>query len=245
MIRIATLAAATVAVILGLGCAGRSPEPEQVKKGQFGIRISVAEIVGRESAHYFDAVGADEIIEWAVFVPRSYDATTAAGLMVYVSPAPSGQVPPAWRTPIADHNLIWIAANNSGNDVAAGKRGTYALLGRLIADQMYRIDKARIYVSGFSGGGRIASIVAAEHADLFNGAIYNSGANFLADAEQSHLDFMRRNRYVFISGTGDFNLRDTRLVHNSYKNAGIENIKLIVINGMGHENPDARHFSEA
>ena len=56
---------------------------------------------------------------------------------------------------------------------------------------------------------------------------------------------MMGNHYVFVTGTGDFNLSDTKKVYNAYKRAGIPNIKLMVIPRMSHENPRASHYDEA
>jgi len=50
---------------------------------------------------------------------------------------------------------------------------------------------------------------------------------------------------VFLSGTEDFKLAATARVYRLYKKAGIENSKLIVVEDMGHELPDAANFEKA
>jgi hypothetical protein len=50
---------------------------------------------------------------------------------------------------------------------------------------------------------------------------------------------------VFVSGTEDFKLAATARVYRNYKKAGIEDSKLIVVDGMGHELPDAETFDRA
>jgi hypothetical protein len=56
---------------------------------------------------------------------------------------------------------------------------------------------------------------------------------------------MKENRYVFVSGTEDFKLAATARVYRNYKKAGIEDSKLIVVDGMGHELPDAETLDRA
>ena len=56
---------------------------------------------------------------------------------------------------------------------------------------------------------------------------------------------MKANRYVFVTGEYDQALRPTRRVHGRYRKAGVENVKLMVIDGMGHENPPWREMDEA
>jgi poly(3-hydroxybutyrate) depolymerase len=50
---------------------------------------------------------------------------------------------------------------------------------------------------------------------------------------------------VFITGSKDFNRRDTRRVFRKYEKAGVVQIKLMVIKGMGHRNPDADDYASA
>ena len=85
----------------------------------------------------------------------------------------------------------------------------------------------------------------AEYAKLFKGAIFNSGVNFWGKKKPKYYDEIKKNHYVFITGTKDFNLRDTRKVYIAYKRAEIPNIKLMVIPFMSHENPRMSKYEEA
>jgi hypothetical protein len=53
------------------------------------------------------------------------------------------------------------------------------------------------------------------------------------------------NRYVFVSGTRDFNLRDTRIVYRKYLKAGAVNSLLEIENGMGHALPNTNTLATA
>ena len=207
---------------------------------------TIAELVDKSSQGFFAGViDADAPIEWQLYVPTSYDSATPAGLMVYVSPTGSGHIPPGWEQVMAEKNLIWIAANKSGNRINPGRRVSFAILATVLAKREYAIDRDRIYVSGFSGGGRVASVIAPQYAELFKGAVYNCGVNFWGDQTPKLMDRVKANRYVFVTGSDDFNRRETRKIFGAYRKAGVENIKLLDIAHMGHSNPDARDFAAA
>lgn len=238
-----------IALFLGLTMlliSGIAAETEDAAVGEFSSTATVTELVGEKSSHYFEnVIAADTPIEWDVYVPVGYDPESPAGVMVYVSPDNSGEIPSGWKTVMEDHNLIWIGANNSGNKIDGRLRVTYAILAPSLARKSYNIDQDRVYISGLSGGGRIASIVAPEYAHIFKGAVYNCGVNFWGRNTPKRLEQIKNNRYVFVTGSGDFNRRETKKAYKSYKKAGAENIQLFDIAHMGHENPNGSKFGQA
>ena len=144
-----------------------------------------------------------------------------------------------------EKNLIWIGANYSGNRVRVARRVSLALLATALADRDYRIDASRIYVSGFSGGGRTASAVAPEYAQIFRGAIYICGVNFWNARKPKRLDQVRDNRYVFLTGKKDFNRAETRRVHRAYQRADVEKVLLLEVAGMDHRMPPVEDLATA
>lgn len=214
--------------------------------GQFKIVSTVDDLVGAESSENFkNVVETDLQIEWNVYVPSSYDPEKPAGLMVYVSPSNSGQIPSQWKSVMGDQNLIWVSANNSGNKIDGSIRIVHAILAPWLVGRDYNIDAKRVYVSGLSGGGRVASIVAPEYAHIFKGAIYNCGVNFWGNETPKRIEQVKLNRFVFVTGSGDFNRSETKKAHKSYRKSGIENTLLMDIPKLGHANPGARRFAEA
>jgi len=221
--------------------------PESTDKiGEFNISSTVAELLGKTSAQSFEQfIPVDKSIEWAVYVPKNYDPNIPAGILVFISANNSGKIPSEWKRLMDMYNLIWIGANKCGNKIATSLRVTYAILAPTAIGQNYKINVNRIYISGFSGGGRVSSMVAVDYAHLFKGAIFNSGVNFWGKEKPKRYDEIKKNYYVFITGTKDFNLRDTKKVYNAYKKAGIPNIKLMVIPFMSHEQPRPKKYEEA
>lgn len=221
-------------------------QDQGVKVGSFVIKSTSSALLGEETAaSYSSFLGTVEEIEWELHVPKNYNPKSPPGVIVYVSPQNRINIPSGWTNVTEENNLIWIAARMSGNNINVSKRISFAVMALSLIQLDYQIDPTRIYITGFSGGGRIASIVATEYPNIFKGAIYNSGVNFWQQSDPELLELIKSHRYVFVTGSDDFNLKDTRQVYAKYKKAGAKNIELNVIRGMGHENPKRRRFARA
>lgn len=220
--------------------------PSDFPYGDFEVSWKVADI-----AEHFDVEGSldllkpDEVITWRMFVPESYDPSRPAGLMVYISPTPSGGISSAWRPVIEEANVIWIGANSAGNRRPTIQRILLAALAPHIASEKHEIDPDRIYLSGFSGGGKAAGIASVHLADTFKGAIFICGAELWEDVQPEHFAAAAANRYVFLTGSRDFNRTLTKTVYREFKRGGVANSSLMVIRGMAHDLPDAERFREA
>ncbi len=216
------------------------------KTGAFRLQQNLNQLLGASAASSYESmIPANELIQWEVYVPPTYDASRPAGLMVYISPTASGKIPKSWRPLMNQHNLIWVAARRSGNKIDTQRRMIYAVLSVALINKNYKINSKRIYLSGFSGGGRVASMLGVHYPMLFRGGIYNCGANFWGESSPQNIDQLKRNRFVFITGRKDFNLEDTKKVYRAYKRAGIRNSLLSVSPIMGHKNPNKKMFDHA
>ena len=214
--------------------------------GHWVLASTPAEIAGAATAATVETVlPPDETVEWQVYVPATYDREKPAGLLVYVSPIQSGAIPRGWSEVLDRHNVIWIGADRSGNNELVARRILLALFATTAARKHYAIDPERIYITGLSGGGKTASMIATDQAQLFRGAIYNCGVEVWDTEEPRRLDAMRQNRYVFVTGTYDQALEPTKRAFRAYRRAGVENSKLMVIRHMTHRNPDSYEFEEA
>jgi predicted esterase len=213
---------------------------------EFNLSFKPYELLNEASIKTFNQIIPDnEAVEWSVYVPNTYKQERPAGVLVFISADNSGKIPNIWKEIMDKHNLIWIGANESGNKVDISKRIAYAILAVVAVDKNYKIDPERIYISGFSGGGRVSSMVAIQYAHIFKGAIYICGANFWGMSVPKQYKEIMMNSFVFITGTEDFNLADTKNVYNAYMNAGIQNVKLINVPRMSHENPSKITYEEA
>ncbi len=221
-------------------------DSELLKRGRYIEKVKIASLVGEAGMKSFAPfLDADHEIEFDVFAPKTYHPSRPAGLMVFVSPTPTGKIPNRWKRIIIDRNLIWVSVNKSGNNISLYRRMIEASVSPAFMAKTYKIDPSRIYIAGFSGGGRISSLTATFYPQLFNGAIYMSGVDPWGVNPPALMPLIKNNRFVFVTGSNDFNLHETREVFHAYEEAGIEQIKLMVINNLAHDLPGAEKLDEA
>lgn len=209
------------------------------------IETTPLELLGEEgAARYRKILEPDEPIRYAVYYPARQESAPP-GVFVYISPGNTGRIDPRWRRVMDERNLVYIAAHDSGNRVRTNRRMVLAVFALHALDGRLSFDASMLHVSGFSGGGRVASLVASQYPEAFTHALYICGANFWKKGQTPRVDRVIRNRFVFLTGSRDFNLADTRRVHQRYLKAGALNSELMIVPGMGHELPDAAWLTRA
>jgi len=215
------------------------------RTGAFTLSNTPQDLLGDAAGKVASIITPDETISWEVYVPETYRANEPAGVIVFISPSDSGSIRRGWSGVIDERNLIWIGANQSGNRVFVPRRVLLSVLALAAIQQEYVLDEERVYVAGFSGGGKVASMVSTEYANTFKGGVFMCGVEFW-DVEQPRLiESIRGNRYVFLSGEHDHALESTKRSYRAYRNAGVQNIKLLNVRNMGHEYPPRRELSKA
>ena len=187
----------------------------------------------------------DETVSWQVTLPANHEAQSPQGLLVYISPQDSGGIYEMWKPLLIEKNLIWISADKGGNDFTAQRRVLQALLAVQLAAKNYKLDKQRIYVTGFSGGGRVTSMIAPLYPEAFTGSIFMGGANYWGSRLPEKFSLMRNKSYVFINGENDFNLKESKKVSEKFKQAGLSNVEFFEVPGLGHMPPDTKWLGAA
>ncbi len=209
------------------------------------IETTPIAVLGEQQAGLYEEILApDKPVSWQVYLPANDPAKTP-GVLVYVSPMDTGAIDPRWREVMDRQNLIYVSANGVGNELPVLRRMVMANLAVRMLAQSYVFDPGRIYVSGFSGGGKVASLLATQYPEVFRGALYICGVNFWKEDQTPKVERVLKNRFVFLSGTRDFNRTQTRRIQKSYIEAGAEHTRLIIVPGMAHELPDAAYLTEA
>jgi len=184
----------------------------------------------------------DQPLRWKIYAPNQ---SQPPGALVFVSARDEGDLPSEWIQPLEERNLIWIAACEFGNRRPTAQRVLAALMGLAYAQREFKLDPKRIYVAGISGGGRVASKVITKFPRLFTGAIYIVGADPWEKSEASLIPEIARNRYVFITGSNDFNRREITSVFHSYLAAGAAHSYLLDLPHFGHQLPSADQLRDA
>ena len=223
------------------------------------IRISMER--GPDNDHHYNI----ERESFEVYMPESYDPNTPFGLIVWISPSPDGNIKHYQGSEelMEKHKLIWVGANNSGNHEDVYKRRVpLALDAAYNMQKLYNIDRDRVYVAGLSGGGRVASITAFHHSDVYDGGIFIIGANYwqrmavpgengfwqagYSKPRQGYLVRAKKfGRYVLLTGDTDGNRLQMHTYYENGYSKFLNNVLYIQVPGMGHEVPPAEEFDKA
>lgn len=219
-------------------------------------RIPLAELEALGAAPY-DLAGES----FELYAPPC-TATARAGLIVWVSAHGSGEVPPGWVTVLDAECLVWVGADRSGNARAFWDRTHLALDAAHGARRRLGIDPERVYVAGFSGGGRMASELALLYPDVFRGGIFLLGAGTFRPVPSTErpghvflpafppppperLDRARAHPYVLIGGEHDPNRRELQDLFFALREDGFARLEILVVPGLGHELPGAEWLRRA
>lgn len=196
-----------------------------------------------------------------LIIPESWSPLTNWGLLVWVSPSDSPRIPADWEPVLAQHQLLFIGAYNAGNQRNSFDRFKLAVDACYNIRQRMRIDPKRVYVSGFSGGGRVASMLGVGYGDIFTGAIPICGVNFYTDLpagdgkifEHSYVPdtaiaaLARKNgSFVLITSEGDPNRVNTKAAYEQgFKKYGFSHVLYLEVPKIGHAIPSAEWLEKA
>lgn len=173
------------------------------------------------------------------------------GLMVFVPPWRDARLPRGWAGVLDKEGVIFISALNSGNDqYDMSRRMPLAVAAAHNAMHRYRVDPARVFVAGMSGGSRVAMRLALGYPDLFRGALLNAGSDVPGSREASvpprdlFLRFQETSRLVYLTGEQDgVNLDADRRSSSAMRSLCMFNTDMIVARGLGHETADPASLS--
>jgi len=168
----------TIVVFLGLLLVRGAIAESGLNTHDLQIQITPKQLLGElQAARYEKVLEPDDPISYEVYLPDN-DSTEKPGVFVYVSPMKTGRIDSRWREVMDQQNLIYIAANRSGNKIATIRRMVMAIFALKALAQDYEFDTNHISISGFSGGGRVASRLATQYPEVFTGALYICGVDF-------------------------------------------------------------------
>lgn len=204
-------------------------------------------------------------VAYQVTVPKTYEPGQPHGVVVFINSAEGGTIPAPIKQQLGKYRLIGICAEKSGNERDTLLRHAYAVHAVMLLEERYELDSDRIYVSGMSGGGRVASQVMIINSDIFTGGFPFVGANAcirmkVADSkgvtgvdpgawkntDKNRLAKAgREGRFAFMTGSKDYNKANVKSVYEGYKEAGFRYVEYIEQPGLGHGVPDAAHIEKA
>ena len=202
---------------------------------------------GRQPAHALDL----EKQRFLVYLPaRRPDA--GYGMLVFISPGDQARLPHGWSGVLDRRGMVFATMANAGNDAdALGRRVPLALSAAADLGGRLPIDRARVYVGGFSGGARVALRLALGYPDLFAGALLDAGSDAIGEAlwapPRALLErFQENSRVVYLTGArDDLHLSMDGHSQSSMRNWCVFGIDSISMPWSGHIEADPGSLGEA
>ena len=195
-----------------------------------------------------------------ILVPTGYHRDDPHGLFIWISAGDNAGLPAAWDQVLAQKKLIFIGARNAGNPRNIFDRMRLAIDANAGLRKLYDIDGRRVYVSGFSGGARVASMLGVCFAEMFSGTACFMGVNFYTDVigsdgkkyglnylpDDQVVDLAKRScRYALVTGDKDFNRPNTLAVlEQGFSKEGFANARVFDLPNQGHALPSADVLAE-
>lgn len=181
--------------------------------------------------------------KFAIYVPHGAPPQSGYALLVFVPPWRTAIVPMAWMSVLNHHHMLFVTAANSGNNVSPlDRRIPLALLAEQNMIRLYPVDPLHIYVGGFSGGGRVAEMLALAYPDVFDGALLEAGSDPIGDAARPlpptslFHRFQESSQLVFLTGSkDDTHLAWDRRSRRSLRHWCVFNQVVITVPFVGHK----------
>jgi pimeloyl-ACP methyl ester carboxylesterase len=190
--------------------------------------------------------------KFIVYTPPR-EPTQGYGLLVFVPPWNESVLPTDWVPVLDQFGLIFVSAARSGNDQSVlGRRYPLAVLAEYNIAKQFRLDAARIYIAGFSGGSRVALRVALAYPDIFRGAILNASSDPIGDEKAPipprdlFFRFQESMHLVYVTGDRDILPKmNDRISMRSMRNWCVFDVDSYMETGMAHDTMTASALTRA
>ncbi len=193
-------------------------------------------------------------IPFSVYVPQSYTKEKPAGLMIYIS---GGYPNKAYKKSLDRHNLIWAGVNCKKfdmDDILMDKQphSVFSLAMVYYLAGHYNVDPSRIYIAGFSWGGRLAGRILYQYPKVFKGGISCGGCQVITKESSDSEGYIDSFEYarkmtslVIITGDKDFNRKEAYSMYEFLQLSQFQNVHYIQQPKRGHVPVTGENFERA
>lgn len=148
-------------------------------------------------------------VSYALYLPSSYDTAKKFPVLYFFDAHADGLLPVEKYKTLADmYGFIFIGNNTSKNGNSPEVNASYGDSMFRDAANRFAIDANRMYVSGFSGGAKVAGFIAMQHPEIRG--VIACGAPIPLTAPIVGQPFF----YIAIAGNEDFNYTDMKKQNN-------------------------------
>jgi len=195
-----------------------------------------------------------------LLVPRTYSTRESRGLLVWISAGDEPIIPADWEAELENHGMLFVSAHHSGNLRHPLDRFRLALDATCNICRQYKVDRRQIYIAGFSGGARIASMLGVAYADVFSGTLCICGVNFYKDVLVEKQKYYpatfapdpgvlllgkQSSRFALVTGEHDENRENTQSTFSAFKREGFRQVVCFEVPGMRHAMPPGKTLGAA
>jgi hypothetical protein len=182
---------------------------------------------------------------YELFVPAKYDARKSWPVVLFVSPGNRAGGFAQWKTVFQKEGIIFASPHQAGNGTPTPKRVRIVMDVLAELRRKFNVDADRTYISGFSGGGRIASAIAFALPEYFGGVIPVCAGGDLRGEPMLRHRVKDRLSIAHLTGVNDFNRGEVeRMRHTMFSYLGYRE-KTWVQPRLGHGIPNATSFAQA
>jgi predicted esterase len=181
---------------------------------------------------------------YQLYVPKGANKTKPAGLVLFISAGDGPQGWSSWQKVCEKEGLLFASPFGAGNTAQIGRRT------RVILDvlddirRQYAIDPEQTYISGFSGGGRMACTIGFALPEYFGGVIPVCGTNPLPAMTYLRHRIEDRLSVAFITGEKDMNRKENEIFMAPWLEEIGVRTRLWVVPKMGHAIPSGEVMTE-
>jgi dienelactone hydrolase len=182
---------------------------------------------------------------YELFVPKVKDRKAPLPLILYLSPSREASAGKGLARIAQARGFLYAAPHNAGNDCPSKKRV------RIILDvlddlrRQFPIDPDRTYITGFSGGGRVACAIGFALPELFGGVAPICAGGFPREEPWLRRRVTDRLSVALLTGEKDFNRGEVERLRGPFlKDVGIRT-RVWTVAGLGHGIPGDKILGES
>ena len=182
---------------------------------------------------------------YQLYVPKNASKQKPTALVLFISPGDGPQGWKNWQKLCENEGVFFASPFGAGNSTQPGHRTRIVLDVLDDIRRQYAIDPDQTYLTGFSGGGRMACAIGFALPEYFGGVIPICGTNPISGPDYLRHRIEERLSVAFITGEKDTNRKENEVYMAPwFEELGIRT-KLWVTPKMGHAIPSGEVLSEA
>lgn len=181
---------------------------------------------------------------YQLYVPAVKAKPDRWPLVVFISPGEKPAGLSSWKVVCDREGVLFCSPFAAGNTVPAGQRT------RIVLDMLddvrrkFNIDPDQTYITGFSGGGRMACSIGFALPECFGGIAPVCGTNPLPRSAFLRHRAEERLTLAFVTGETDFNRKENEAFMYPWMEEVHIRTKLWVVPKLGHQIPDEKVMAE-